>query len=190
MRGQITFIMHPKDEKEFVSYILSKGFVIITDQRFKTKQPPVEDDIQNIESNHCYLCYEQFLPLIKTEYIPSCNDYTLRNISSLIQFLRSEIKDNIITEGRIAIMTTDKYTKEIYNPKTNRVLEKYFKDFRNWIKKSYKNNQNLVWDNGVKLGTSKFEWFSPKAIDWLKTNKNRLIKQDLGYKAGFKLKFD
>jgi len=106
MRSQVITIMAPEDEAAFLRFVFERPTVyLIPDERNSTPEIPHTRDVRGIRSMHCMLWDKAILPRPQVEHIPSRNDYHLRSAESLIQFLRSRLKEDSILAGRIALST-------------------------------------------------------------------------------------
>jgi hypothetical protein len=188
MNSQICFAMHPADELEFEEVLLGdKSIQFISGPRWENKIPSTSRSLRDIES-YCIVWSTSDIATLNADYIPSCNDWYCRSEHATIQFLRSEMNDLVITEGRIAVSTRE---CEGFPQSSVQQLEKRFRKLRNYIKKTYQNSV-VQWQNPtLPYGPSQRKssanpsapdpriWVGPHALAWLRQNPHRRIKQSL-----------
>ncbi|MCY1059921.1 hypothetical protein [Nannocystis sp. SCPEA4] len=166
MRSQIVTLMAPEDEAAFLSFVFERPTVsLITDVRSPTPEIHHTRDVRGIESLDCMLWDAAILPRPQVEHIPSCDDYYLRSDESLIQFLRSPIKDTSIAVGRIALATGWKGAPAT-NPKTARAMTTWFNALGRWIKANFA--KSFVYASDFKPDVGSREqavWAGPRAIE-------------------------
>lgn len=184
MRSQVRIIQHPDDEREFASVVLSEDAVrLINGPRWSTEEPQTFREISAIQGNYCMIWSPQDRARLSARYIPTQNDWYCDAEMVTIQFLRSQLVDSTITEGRIAIGTTDAEAAEAKG------VERRFKGLSRFIKKKYLNSV-LCWcnpDHPIAPATSErtanpsapdsHVWVGPHAIHWLSQNRNRHVRQ-------------
>lgn len=103
-----------------------------------------------------------------------------------MQFLRSEIGEMVITEGRIAVASNP---QDDFPASSVKSLEKRFSNLRQYLRKNY-SNSIIQWRNPVapyapagpnrSANPSKPDpqvWVGPNALRWLRERPDRKIKQ-------------
>ena len=139
MRSETTFIMSPKDEDAFLAFVLENENVFVIPQvRNPTNEVPRVRSLDGVSSLHCMLWDREILPKPDVEYIKPCNDYCLRSSESLIQWLRSPIKDETVGAGRIALATSWKGEPDT-NPITAPAMTTWYQRLQKWIKSNFVN---------------------------------------------------
>ncbi len=186
MRSQVRFVMHPADEREFEQVLLSDESIrFIAGPRWKAETPTTSRSLADINRDYCIIWSISDIATLKSEYKPSCNDWYCRSEYATIQFLRSEMDELVITEGRIAVSTrpmpdfTDSSIKSLENRYSN--LRKYFR--RNY------SNSVIQWRNPtapyVPAGPNcsgnpgkpdPQVWVGPHALLWLREQTDRKVK--------------
>ena len=133
MNSQICFAMHPTDEREFENVLLCDSSIqFISGPRWKNEIPSTSRSLADIDS-YCIVWSTSDTATLNADYIPSCNDWYCRSEYATIQFLRSEMDDLVITEGRIAVITNE---CEGFPLTSVKQLEKRFRKLRNFIKRT------------------------------------------------------
>lgn len=186
MRSQVRFVMHPADERDFEQVLVSDGSVcFIAGPRWKTETPKTSRSLADIEDHYCLIWSTSDIAELKSEYIPACNDWYCRSEDATIQFLRSEMDQMVITEGRIAVATNPKHA---FLASSVKRLEKRYSNLRKYLRKNY-SNSILQWRNPVapyapagpnrSANPSKPDpqvWVGPNALRWLRERPDRTIK--------------
>jgi hypothetical protein len=184
MKSQLRFVMHPSDERDFAAHVLAEdGVYLIDGPRWKTSSPATHRSIEAIAGNYCIVWSVHDRPSLSARYVPTCNDWYCDSESATIQFLRSQVVDTVITEGRIAIATSHASETEAAG------VERRFKSLVRFVKKRY-TNSIIRWCNpslpllpaipGRSANPSKPDpqvWVGPHAMSWLQEHPNRRIKQ-------------
>ncbi|MDP1660123.1 MAG: hypothetical protein Q8L73_12345 [Methylotenera sp.] len=184
MKSQLRFVMHSSDEREFAAQILSDVSVCLVDgPRWKTSTPETFRSLEEIAGSYCIIWSTQDRASLSAHYVPTCDDWYCESESATIQFLRSQIFGSVITEGRIAVSTSNSAAKEATG------VEQRFKSLVRFIKKHY-TNSTIYWSNpslpfapacpGRSANPSKPDaqlWVGPHALRWLQQDKSRSIKQ-------------
>ncbi|MEM8672074.1 MAG: hypothetical protein AAGG48_31450 [Planctomycetota bacterium] len=174
--------MHPDDECEFASEILSDDSVQLIDgPRWKTKTPETFRTLSNI-GTYCVIWSTSDMPELTARYVETCDDWYCQSEYATIQFLRSELQDSILTEGSIAIAT-------LQDAPCEQSVEARYKTLRRFIKKRY-TNSIVQWCNPQaplaparpkrSANPSKPDpqvWVGPHALQWLEADTTRRIKQ-------------
>jgi len=187
MRSQVRFVMHPADEREFEHlFIRDESIHFIAGPRWKTETPVTTKSLADI-NHYCIIWSTSDIANLKAEYIPSCKDWYCRSEYATIQFLRSEMFQSVITEGRIAISTMESRDCPATSVKR---LERRFADLRKYFRKNY-SNSIIQWRNPTlpyasagpnrSANPSKPDpqvWVGPHALNWLREQPDRRIKQE------------
>ena len=177
--------MHPEDELEFEAQILADQSVQLVDgPRWKTKSPEGFRKLSEITGDYCIIWSASDLPHLTARHIKACNDWYCDSEYATIQFLRSQIQESIITEGRIAISTTE-------NQSSSNGVELRYKSLRKFVKKHF-TNSIIQWFNPqlpIAPASSKRSanpskpdpqvWVGPSSMRWLEADSERRIKQQL-----------
>ncbi|MFZ6178592.1 hypothetical protein [Nannocystis pusilla] len=166
MRSQLVTLMAPEDEAAFLSLVFERPTVsLITDERSPTPEFPHTRALGAIDSLQCMLWDAAILPRPRVEHIASCDDYYLRSEESLIQFLRSPVKNNSIGVGRIALATGWKGAPAT-NPKTARAMTEWFNALGRWLKANFENSFVYASDFKPDVGSrERTVWAGPRAIE-------------------------
>jgi hypothetical protein len=186
MRSQVRFAMHPDDEREFEQFLVGDESIrFIAGPRWKTETPETSRSLATIGS-YCIIWSTSDIAKLKAVYIPSCEDWYCRSEQATIQFLRSEVDEAVITEGRIAVSTIPSPEFPASNAKR---LEKRYGDLRKYLRKNY-SNSIIQWRNptipyapaGPKRSANPSKpdpqvWVGPHALRWLRERRDRKIKQ-------------
>jgi hypothetical protein len=183
MNSQLRFIMHPDDELLLLEKVLNEpSVVLINGPRWKAATPATARSLSQIGS-YCIIWSPENLSELEARFIPSCNDWYCQSEHSTIQFLRSEIRGTVVTEGRFAIGTN------FASPRAASGVERRFKALSKFVKKTY-SNSIMRWQNPTipfapagpnrSANPSKLDnsvWVGPAAIAWLRSDDQRRIKQ-------------
>ncbi len=184
MRSQLRFVMYSNDERDFAAQALSDSSVWLVDgPRWKASTPKSVRSLEEVAGSYCIIWSTQDRASLSARYIPNCDDWYCDSESVTIQFLRSEIFGSVITEGRIAVSTSDATEKEAMG------VERRFKSLVRFVKKTYTNSV-IQWSNpslpfaparpGRSANPSKPDpqvWVGPDALRWLQQDQNHRIKQ-------------
>lgn len=187
MRSQVRFAMHPDDEREFEQLLVSDESIrFIAGPRWKTETPVTSRSLADIDNCYCIVWSISDIAKLTAEYIPTCDDWYCQSEHATIQFLRSEMDELLITEGRIAVSTTPCRDFPAARVKS---LEKRFGSLRRYFQKNY-SNSIIQWRNPTvpyapagpnrSSNPSKPDpqvWVGPHALRWLREKPDRRIKQ-------------
>jgi hypothetical protein len=183
MRSQLRFVMHAEDEREFVANVLGEASIVLIDgPRWPTNHPQSHRSLDYIGS-YCILWSTADVPQLDSEFIPSCGDWYCRSEGSTIQFLRSQLLDSFLTDGRISVATDNE------PPEVAQSVERRYRRLSRFIKQRYK-NRVLRWRNPNAPQHSKIDgrsanpsdpdaslWLGPSAFAWLAAGRGRCVKQ-------------
>jgi hypothetical protein len=178
--------MHPADERDFEPLLVSDESIrLIAGARWRTESPKSSRSLAEIDDHYCIIWSTSDIATLKAEYIPSCDDWYWRSEYAAIQFLRSEIDELVITDGRFAVSTIrsrDFPASSVQN------LEKRYGELRNYIKRSF-SNSIIQWRNPTipyapagpdrSANPSKPDpqvWVGPHALRWLRERHDRRVK--------------
>jgi hypothetical protein len=187
MSSQVRFVMHPEDEREFEQLLVGDESIrFIAGPRWKTETPKTSRSLADIDGYYCIVWSTSDIAKLKARYIPSCHDWYCESEHATIQFLRSEIHESVITEGRIAVSTT---LSRDFPAASVKSLEKRYGDLRKYLRKNY-SNSIIQWRNPTvpdapagpnrSANPSKPDpqvWVGPHALRWLRERPRRRIKQ-------------
>lgn len=187
MKSQVRFAMHPDDEIDFERLLVrDESIRFVAGPRWKAETPTIFRSLTDIAGNYCIIWSTSDIAELKSEYIPTCNDWYCRSEYATIQFLRSEIDEMVITEGRIAIASNPQVD---FSPSSVKSLEKRFSNLRKYLRKNFSNSV-IQWRNPVapyapagpnrSANPSKPDpqvWVGPNALRWLRERPDRKIKQ-------------
>lgn len=176
--------MHSIDERDFAAHALAEDGVYLVDgPRWKTASPVTHRSIEEVAGNYCIIWSIHDRPSLSARYVPNCDDWYCDAESATIQFLRSQVVDTVITEGRIAIGTSHASETEAAG------VERRFRSLARFVKKRYTNSM-IRWCNpalplgpairGRSANPSKPDpqvWVGPHAMRWLQEDLDRRIKQ-------------
>ncbi len=180
--------MHPEDEKEFEAQLLADESVLLVDgPRWKTESPKNERSLSKIEGRYCIIWSKADIKDLKSRYIEQSDDWYCDSEYATIQFLRSELSGSVLTECRIAISTTCDHADFLESQAKQ--VDARFKLLRKFIKKEYCNSI-VQWCNprlpiapssknrSANPGKPDLQvWVSPNALEWMRENGDRRIKQ-------------
>lgn len=187
--GQIRFVMHPDDETAFAAQVLEEENVWLVDgPRWKTKVPPAFRSLEKISGSYCIIWSRTDMSSLRAKFIANGNEWYCASEGHTIQFLRSEKKENVLTEGRIATYGGNEPIKSLPEGKL-RNLQMRYNRLQRLIKKSYV-NKCVRWCNpSIPFGPARPNrsanpgdpdaqlWIGPAALTWLQDDSNRRIKQ-------------
>lgn len=187
MRSQVRFAMHPDDERDLEHLLVrDESIRFIAGPRWKTETPTSFRSLTDIANNYCIIWSTSDIAELKSEYIPTCNDWYCRSEYATIQFLRSEIDEMVITEGRIAVASS---SQDDFPASSVKSLEKRFSNLQKYLQKNY-SNSIIQWRNPAapyapaghdrSANPSKPDpqvWVGPNALRWLRERPDRKIKQ-------------
>lgn len=179
--------MHPDDESEFEDLLVCDETIrFIAGPRWKTETPISARSLAGIAGNYCIIWSTSDIPEMKSEYIPACNDWYCRSEYATIQFLRSEIDEMVMTEGRIAVSTISQHDFPASRVKN---LENRYSALRKYIRTNY-SNSIVQWRNPfvpyAPAGPNRSAnpgkpdaqvWVGPHALRWLREQSDRRVKQ-------------
>jgi hypothetical protein len=188
MRGQVRFVMHPDDEREFEQLLLAEESIrFIEGPRWKTETPLTSRSLADIHDEYCIIWSPNDIAKLKAEYIPTCNDWYCRSEHATIYFWRSKIDGLVITEGHISVLTIRTADVPASSAKN---VEKRHGMLRSHIKKTFSNSM-LQWRWSDPAESPRPErsadpgkpdpqvWVGPHALRWLRESSDRRVKQFL-----------
>lgn len=187
MRSQLRFVMHPDDEREFEQVLVrDESIRLIAGPRWKTETPATSRSLAEIHDSYCIIWSTSDIAKLEVEYLPSANDWYCRSEHATIQFLRSELDESVLTEGRIAVSTM---VSDSFPAASAQRLEQRYKDLRKYFRKTY-SNSIIQWRNptipyapagphrSANPGPPDAQvWVGPHALRWLREQPERRIKQ-------------
>jgi hypothetical protein len=185
MPGQFQFAMHKNDEREFASeLLLDPAIRLINGPRWPQQNPKTWRRLEDIHDSYCIIWSAEDAPHLSSEYIPTCNDWYCRSEYATIQFLRSSMRNGVLTTGRIACG----YFPDDFPEESAKSLTARFNQLRRLLKKTYRNSV-VRWENpslpysdpipgrsGNPLPPDSSLWIGPHAMEWLKKSNKRRIK--------------
>lgn len=187
MRSRVRFIMHPLDEGDFVEKVLSEEHVQLIDGPiWKTKHPRPVRSITDI-GTYCIIWSPRDRPTLTARYKPDGDEWYCDSEMATIQFLRSEVRDTILTEGSIAIATNQA------SPAEAQGVEKRYRALRKFIQSEYTNSVLRWYDPNSPVapaapgrsanpgGPDPQVWISPSVRSWLAADPRRAIRQHWSY---------
>jgi hypothetical protein len=186
MRSQLRFVMHPGDERDFVSELLrDESVVLINGPRWKTSRPEVHRSLDAIDDWYCIIWSRTDLPELDAEFMPRCNDWYCRSQGGTIQFLRSRLIASVLLEGRLAINTDSQ------PPERAEAVERRYRNLRKFVQRRYRKGV-LRWRNPRLPSPSPVDrsanpskpdtslWLGPAAAQWLQEDPTtRRVKQQV-----------
>lgn len=182
MRSQLRFVMHPDDEFVFLKEILNDDSVVLVDgPRWRSSSPETTREISSI-GRYCIVWSHEDLTELTAEYIQTCGDWYCRSEHSTIQFLRSSLSGEILTEGRIAVST------DAAEQSTARRVERRYRKLSRMIKGAYSNSvvcwqdtQRSTTPTGPRYANPSAPdpslWVGPAAMIWLLSDRARRVTQ-------------
>jgi hypothetical protein len=179
--------MHPSDERDFEQLLLADESVrFIGGPRWNTQEPVTSRSLADIHNTYCIIWSTSEISQLNAEYIPTCNDWYCRSEHATIQFLRSEMDDTLLIEGRIAISTVPSIDFPELSVKN---LEMRYGTLRKYLRKRY-SNSIVQWRDPTRpyaprgpnrsANPSKPDaqlWVGPHALRWLREGQGRRCKQ-------------
>jgi hypothetical protein len=176
--------MHSNDERDFAEQVLADPKVCLIDgPRWKTSTPEILRSIDEVSGNYCIIWSPQDRAALSARYIPACDDWYCESEEMTIQFLRSQVFGLVVTEGRIAVSTSNADENDASG------IEPRFKALARFVRKNY-SNSIVRWSNpslpfaparpGRLANPSEPNaqvWVGPHALRWLQQDENRHIKQ-------------
>lgn len=186
MRSQVRFVMHCDDEQALLGELLKDPSVAFIDgPRWKDPKPQTVRTLESI-GNYCIIWSPEDLLELEARFIPTCSEWYCESEHSTIQFLRSSLNGDILTDGRFAVSTLSASAEAASG------VERRFKAIRRFIKKHY-SNAVLQWSNTelpmAPAGPSRSAnpskpdnslWVGPAAMTWLRADDRRRVKTVLG----------
>lgn len=187
MRSQVRFVMHPTDEREFETLLVSDESIrFIAGPRWKAETPKSSRSLADVVDGYCIIWSTSDIAKLKAEYMPACDDWYCRSEQATIQFLRSEMDELLITEGRIAVATVESCD---FPAQSVRNLEQRYRTLRRYIRRNFSNSV-IQWRNPTipyapaganrSANPSKPDpqvWIGPHALCWLRERSDRKVKQ-------------
>lgn len=184
MRSQVRFVMHPLDEEAFMATLLADASVLLIDgPRWPEKHPATTRSLAQIAGSYAIIWSPQDRRSLSARFIPTCNDWYCDSEQVTIQWLRSQIRGEVMTEGRIAVSTGE------LAPEQAAGVEKRYKALARFIKKQHRNGV-LSWCNphmpavpeGEQRSPNPSEpdtscWIGPHAQQWLAYKPAHCAKQ-------------
>jgi hypothetical protein len=187
MRSKLRFVMHPDDEAHFAALLLSDEAVQLIDgPRWKTKLPVCSRSLEDI-GWYCIIWSPADLPELDARYIESCDDYYCASEYATIQWLRSDLRDSSLTDGRIAISTH--YDIDGFPEDSARQVDARFNRLRRFVKKHYVTSVARWYNPSAPFAPAgpnrsanpsnrdKSLWVGPAALAWLQADDRRRIRQ-------------
>lgn len=186
--------MHPEDEQALAAELLRDPSIRFVDgPRWKQARPIPSRELSEV-GHYCIVWSVDDLPKLAADFIPSCNDWYCRSEHSTIQFLRSSLEGNVLTDGRFSVST------EGAKAAAAESIERRFKAVRRFLKKSYLSSV-VQWANvnvpfapataSRSANPSKPDssfWVGPSAAKWLREDSVRCIQTTPGAPVQGKLK--
>ena len=187
MNSQVRFAMHPADERDFEQLLVSDESIrFIAGPRWKAETPETSRSLADTHGYHCMIWSLSDIAKLNAEYIPTCDDWYCRSEQATIQFLRSQMDEAVITEGRLAVCTVE---SPAFPASSVANLENRYKKLRSYIKRNFLNSI-IQWRNPTlpyapagpnrSANPSKPDsqvWVGPHALRWLQERSDRKIKQ-------------
>jgi hypothetical protein len=109
----------------------------------ESQTPKTSRSLADIDDHYCIIWSISDIAKLKAEFIPSCDDWYCPSEYATIQFLRSEIDESIITDGRIEVFTI---SRRDFSASSVKRLEKRYGDLRKYFRKNYSNSV-IQWRN-------------------------------------------
>jgi hypothetical protein len=179
--------MHPEDERDFANVLLSDETIQFIDgPRWKSKAPEYSRKLEDI-GWYCIIWSPTDLDPLDSRFVPTCNDYYCESEYATIQWLRCELDNESIIDGRIAISTQGGFGR--FSEAQAKQVDARFSKLRRYVKQHYSNSVARWYDDrfpfapkGPKRSANpsdpdKSLWVGPAALTWLRADKNRRIEQ-------------
>jgi len=181
VKSELRFVMHPDDETSLLADILRDQEVLFIDgPRWNSAEPETTRNI-SLVGHYCIIWSPADQPKLAASFIPSCNDWYCRSEYATIQFLRSKISGDAISDGRLAIGT------DPANQASAAGVERRYRAICKFIKKSYANSV-VQWRNPERPEApaspsrsanpsmaDRSLWVGPAAMKWLAERPDRRI---------------
>ena len=184
MKSQIRFVMHPNDEADFFSKCLASSDIFLIDgPRWQAPNPKVHQSLADINGNYCIVWSNQDADRLQSRYVHECGDWYCDSEFLTIQFLRSQLIDQVLTEGHLAVSTSGA------NEAQTKALSQRFKLYSSYLKREYSNaiiewfNPNLPESSlGLNVSANPTKpdlqvWVGPHARNWMLQDARHRIKQ-------------
>lgn len=176
MRSETRLVMHPEDESEFARFVTSEvGTVFVEGPNWQLSRPAVSSEIATVGSDLMIWNPLETPELIGTHYRNEASEWwCCENRFLTIQFLRSgfQFGEPFLSEGRIAVATTDK-DKSVFHTPSASAIEKRYTALRKFIRKHYVNGK-IIWQalSFPRSATNPLKpdsclWVGPRAMCWL-----------------------
>jgi hypothetical protein len=179
--------MHDDDERAFELELLAEHRLQFVDgPRWPTSSPPTSRSLASLRTSYCIIWDPVDLAVLQAKYIESVGDWYCRSEAATIQFLRSTRRQGVVTEGRIAVSTS-----EDLSTAASAAIAARYKRLRRYIQKNY-TNKVVRWCNpslpllpaGPQRSANPSDpdaqlWVGPRALSWLRQDETHRIKQFL-----------
>jgi hypothetical protein len=174
--------MHPEDERAFAAHLLAEEDVLLVDgPRWLEPRPSTYRSLGDIKGSYCIIWSTQDRAELEARPLPDASAWYCESESFTIQFLRSQMSDGVLTEGRLAISTSG-LPGELG-------VERRFIALVRYAKKLYTNSA-IRWVNPTRPHTHATKvrsanpskpdaqvWVAPCALQWLQQRPDRYVKQ-------------
>lgn len=185
MDGECCFVMHPDDERLFVQTVLEEPDIqFVNGIYWASPLPPTTWLYSELRNAQCLIWSPSDLSELKADQ--RGRRWVCNSIYATIVFDRSQMHDSVLTEGRICFRTM--VSPEFPQSGVDQI-KKRFNRFRRVIKKTYSNSV-VCWHNPTtphqpaSIGRSGNPsrpdnrlWVGPNALQWLREDTSRRIKQ-------------
>ena len=164
MAFQVSFVMHPDDERLFLGGLVQTARWIVALDRNAVAWQPLDPD--EISSNG-----PEIVHLARPEWLGSSSMPTER-----VQFWRSRLSETVLTQGRLAVSLPDIEANMREESGAKAEVSRMGKQLRH----SYV-NRILAWrqdgaTNEVEVPDAR-TWVGPSARSWLGLDRDRCVKQ-------------
>lgn len=186
LRNQKRFIMHPDDEKDFEQEVLAEEGVVLVDGPIWTSDSPAKLNSLDRIGNYCIIWSTLDRPSLSAQY--KGGEWHCDSEMATIQFLRSRIHGDLLTEGSLSISTDPATQTEA------RRIEKRFHSYFMHMKSNYRNSA-VCWysltpflpaapGRSANPGMPDSNvWVGPHALRWLRADKHRRVRQHSSFGA-------
>ena len=170
MASQISFVMHPEDERAFLGELIaSAGWLVITGPGAASLRPLAVDTPGGGE----------IVYLTRANWVEAKTGAVFTSL----QFWRSRLVGNVLTQGRIAGVRPSDDSAETLEAVARSAQE--FRRLRAFLRRTYV-NRLLVWrhenerEDSPAVPADKRTWVGPAARAWLAADPTRCVQQVVG----------
>ena len=191
MRSQLQFVMHPDDEREFIASVLVEDDVLLIDgPLWKSERPKTFRSMDPIKGSYCMIWSPQDRPSLSARYIPANGDWYCDSEVATIQFLRSTLKNEALTVGRLAMGTSGLAQSEAagivrrYRAMSRTLRKRYVNSILRWCNPTLPMLPSAPQRSANPSKPDNQVWVGPHAHRWLQENPAHHVKPIAGFGGG------